>query len=136
MKRRNRKRISKAANPPKSANNAEQAQSPSESSSAAEKLGNSPNIPSDAENPAGPSVSLAGADRRTHPRYEFFAAAEIAASESGPPTETRVRDFSQQGCYVDTNNPLPLGTATHIRTTMGAPRLETPATARYSTRTQ
>src|SRR5260370_9403839 len=104
MKRRNRKRSSKAANPPKIANNAEQAPSPSESSSDAEKLGNSPNIPSDAENPAGPSVSLAGADRRTHPRYEFFAAAEMAASESGPRMAMRVRDLGHQACYRATTS--------------------------------
>ena len=136
MKRRNRKRSSKAANPPKIANNAEQAPSPSESSSDAEKLGNSPNIPSDAENPAGPSVSLAGADRRTHPRYEFFAAAEIAASESGPRMEMRVRDLSQQGCYVDTNNALPLGTVTDVRITKGAQRFEAQARVVYSRATK
>jgi len=136
MKRRNRKRSSKAANPPKIANNAEQAPSPSESSSDAEKLGNSPNIPSDAENPAGPSVSLAGADRRTHPRYEFFAAAEIAASESGARMEMRVRDLSQQGCYVDTNNALPLGTVTDVRITKGAQRFEARARVVYSRATK
>src|SRR5216683_5457296 len=100
MKRRNRKRSSKAANPPKIANNAEQAPSPSESSSDAEKLGNSPNIPSDAENPAGPSVSLAGADRRTHPRYEFFAAAEIAASESGARSEEHTSELQSRSDLV------------------------------------
>src|SRR6266699_3878767 len=136
MKRRNRKRSSKAANPPKIANNAEQAPSPSESSSDAEKLGNSPNIPSDAENPAGPSVSLAGADRRTHPRYEFFAAAEIAASESGPRMEIRVRDLSQQGCYVDTSDALPLGTVTDVRIIKGSQRFEARARVVYSRATK
>src|SRR5467141_3599749 len=61
------------------------------------------------EKAAGPSAGPAGADRRTHPRYEFTAAVEVIATESGARIETRVRDLSQQGCYVDTNKPLPLG---------------------------
>src|SRR5712692_8805530 len=100
MKRRNRKRSSKAARPP------------------------TPKIPSDAEKPAGPSVALAGADRRTHPRYEFTAAVEVVAAESGARIETRVRDLSQQGCYVDTSNALPLGTLTDVRITQGAQLFE------------
>src|SRR6267378_8124820 len=47
------------------------------------------------EKPAGPTVALAGADRRTHPRYEFTAAVEVVAAESGARMETRVRDLSQ-----------------------------------------
>jgi hypothetical protein len=66
---------------------------------------------------AGPPAVLAGADRRSHPRYEFLAAAEVVAAESGSRVETRVRDLSQQGCYVDTNNALPLGTVTDVRIT-------------------
>jgi hypothetical protein len=72
------------------------------------------------EKPAGHSVALAGADRRSHPRYEFAAAVEVVAAESGARIETRVRDLSQQGCYVDTNNVLPLGTVTDVRITKGA----------------
>src|SRR5216683_2666437 len=110
MKRRNRKRGWKAENPPKIASKTEEPASPSEISSDAEKLASSPNNPGDAEKAAGPSVTLAGADRRTHPRDEFSAAVELVAAESGARMETRVRDLSQQGCYVDTNNALPLGT--------------------------
>jgi len=69
------------------------------------------------EKAAGPSAAPAGADRRTHPRYEFTAAVEVIAAESGARIETRVRDLSQQGCYVDTNKPLPLGTVTNVRIT-------------------
>jgi hypothetical protein len=102
-------------------------------------------IPTPAEELAGPSVAVAGAeleldalsetmipaqnekavapagtDRRTHPRYEFTAAVEVVATESGKRIETRVRDLSQQGCYVDTNSALPLGTVTDVRITKGA----------------
>src|SRR6266446_347205 len=69
------------------------------------------------EKPAELSAALAGADRRIHPRYEFTAAVEVIAAESGARIETRVRDLSQQGCYVDTNKPLPLGTVTDVRIT-------------------
>jgi hypothetical protein len=106
MKRRNRKRSPKVVSPPK--------------------------VPSGAEKPAGPSVAPAGADRRTHPRYEFIAAVEVIAAESGARMETRVRDLSQQGCYVDTNNALPLGTVTDVRITKGAQLFEAQARVVYS----
>jgi len=38
--------------------------------------------------------------------------------------ETRVRDLSQQGCYVDTGDVLPLGTVTDVRITKGAQLFE------------
>src|SRR2546422_9847785 len=131
-KRRNRKRGSKAANPPKSMGNAEKPASPSGISSDAEQLASSSNIPSEAEKPAGPSVALAGADRRIHPRYEFVAAVVVRVAESGARIETRVRDLSQQGCYVDTNTPLPLGTVTDIRITKGAQLFEAHGRVVYS----
>jgi PilZ domain len=81
----------------------------------------------ESEKPAGPSTVQTGADRRTHPRYEFTAAVELIAPESGARIETRVRDLSQQGCYVDTNVPLPLGTVTDVRITKGAQSFEAPA---------
>lgn len=84
------------------------------------------------EKAAGPSVTPAGADRRTHPRYEFVAAVEVVAAESGARIETRVRDLSQQGCYVDTNNALPLGTVTNVRITKGAQLFEARARVVYS----
>jgi hypothetical protein len=84
------------------------------------------------ERPAGPSLTLAGADRRTHPRYEFIAAGEVVAAESGARIETRVRDLSQQGCYVDTSDALPLGTVTGVRITKGAQLFEARARVVYS----
>src|SRR6202795_196052 len=73
-----------------------------------------------------------GADRRTHPRYEVTAAVEVIAPESGARIATRVRDLSQQGCYVDTNNPLPLGTITDVRIKKSAQLFEAPARVVYS----
>ncbi len=145
MKRRNRKRSSKVAGLPKIPSDAEKPASPSGISRDAEQLAgspdilsdaenfaSSPNIASDAENPAASSVTLAGADRRIHPRYEFIAAVEVVAAESGARIETRVRDLSQQGCYVDTNDALPLGTVTDIRIIKGAQLFEARARIVYS----
>src|SRR5438128_4061400 len=95
-----------------------------------------PTIPSDVEKPAGPSDALAGSDRRNNPRYEFIAAADVVAAESGARIETRVRDLSQQGCYVDTDNTLPLGTVTDVRITKGSQRFEARARVVYSRATK
>src|ERR1700676_3464846 len=132
MKRRNRKRRSKTADPTKIAGNAEKAASTSGISSDAESPASTPNIVGEAEKPTGPTVALAGADRRIHPRYEFIAAVEVRVAESGARIETRVRDLSQQGCYVDTNNALPLGTVTDVRITKGAQLFEARARVVYS----
>src|SRR6267143_237488 len=108
MKRRKRKRSSKAANPP------------------------TPKISSDVENSASDSAVLARADEQTHPGDEFIAPVEVVAPESGVRIETRVRDLSQQGCYVDTNNALPLGTVTDVRITKGAQLFEARTRVVYS----
>jgi hypothetical protein len=88
------------------------------------------------EKPAGPPVAPAGADRRVHPRYEFTAAVEVVAAESGTRIQTRLRDLSQQGCYVDTNKPLPLGIAADIRITKGAQSFEARARVVFSQATK
>src|SRR5216683_1419579 len=135
MKRRNRKRSSKAASPPKIPADTEKAADPSTALAGADYVidpGNEFTAAVEEEKPAGPTVALAGADRRTHPRYEFVAAVEVVAGESGARIETRVRDLSQQGCYVDTNNVLPLGTVTDVRISKGAQLFEARARVVYS----
>src|SRR6266849_7580547 len=135
MKRRNRKRSSKAASPPKIPADTEKAADPSTALAGADyviDLGDELIAAVEEEKPAGPTVALAGADRRTHPRYEFVAAVEVVAGESGARIETRVRDLSQQGCYVDTNNVLPLGTVTDVRISKGAQLFEARARVVYS----
>ncbi len=99
-------------------------------------LTSSLNITIAAQRPAHPSVTPAGADRRTHPRYEFTAAAEIVAAETGARIAMRVRDMSQQGCYVDTSDALPLGTVTDMRITKGAQLFEARARVVYSRATK
>ncbi|SRR5712692_4416309 len=91
-----------------------------------------PVVSADPETRTPGSAPPIGADRRSHPRYAFTAAIEIAAAESGQRIKTRVRDLSQQGCYVDTDNPLPLGTAADVRITKGARSLEARARVVYN----
>jgi PilZ domain-containing protein len=164
MKRRKRKRSSKAARPAKIPVDAEEAAGPSTAPAGADYVidlgdeflvaveeekpasdsvtlaeeehhahpGDEFTVAVEVEKAAGPSTAPAGADRRTHPRYEFVAAVEVVAAESGARMETRVRDLSQQGCYVDTSNALPLGTVTDVRITKGAQLFEAHARVVYS----
>jgi PilZ domain-containing protein len=135
MKRRNRKRSSKAAGPLKIPSNAEKTAGPSATLAGADD-GTHPHdeftAAVEAEKPASNSTAPAGADRRTHPRYEFTAAVELLAAESGARIETRIRDLSQQGCYVDTSNAFPLGAVTDVRITKGAQLFEARARVVYS----
>src|SRR5262245_11473176 len=59
------------------------------------------------EKPARTLPAPTAADRRTHPRYTFAALAEVLATDSGARTTARVRDLSEQGCYLDTESPFP-----------------------------
>ena len=70
------------------------------------------------------SAAQAAADRRANPRYAFHATAEVVATGSGAKSKTRVRDLSQQGCYLDTDSPLPLGTTAKVHMTKSAKSLE------------
>ena len=100
--------------------------------SVSENIASPPSTAAATANVAAPSAAPTGADRRTHPRYEFFAAAEVVPTESGARMETRVRDLSLQGCYIDTSDALPLGTVTEVRIIKGAQRFEARARVVYS----
>ena len=76
------------------------------------------------EEPVVPPAPRLGADRRVHPRYAFKAAIEVVAGEPGARIKTRVKDLSQQGCYVDTDSPMALGTITEVRISKGAEGFE------------
>jgi c-di-GMP-binding flagellar brake protein YcgR len=94
--------------------------------------GNESSAAIEEKKPAGSAVAPTGADRRNHPRYKFIAPVEVLEAESGVRIATRVRDLSQQGCYVDTNNALPLGTVTGVRITKGTQLFEARARVVYS----
>jgi hypothetical protein len=76
------------------------------------------------EMPSPRSAPRNAADRRAHPRYAFVAAIEVVAPELDARIKTQVRDISQQGCYVDTDKPLALGTTTEVRISKGATAFE------------
>jgi hypothetical protein len=78
------------------------------------------------------SSPRSAADRRAHPRYAFVAAIEVAAPELDARIKTQVRDISQQGCYVDTDKPLALGTTTEVRIAKGATTFEARARVVYN----
>jgi hypothetical protein len=74
-------------------------------------------MPEDTKKPTG--VPRHAAERRTHPRYKFTAAAELIDDKSGTLIDVRIGDIGQRGCYVETNTPFPLGTETTIRISKG-----------------
>jgi hypothetical protein len=63
------------------------------------------------------SVESVPAERRTHPRYPCTAAAEVVDTQSGARMNGRTSDIGRGGCYVDTINPFPVGTAVKIHLT-------------------
>jgi hypothetical protein len=85
-----------------------------------------PELPSARSSPRNP------ADRRAHPRYAFVAAIEVEAPELGVRIKTQVRDISQQGCFVDTDKPLSLGTTAEVRINKGATTFEARARVVYN----
>jgi len=86
----------------------------------------------DAKEPAPDSAARTSADRRAHPRYAFTAAVEVAVGEPGARLKARIRDLSQQGCYIDTDSPFALGTATDVRVTKGVESFEASARVVYN----
>jgi PilZ domain len=58
--------------------------------------------------PSGSSTSYA--TRRTVPRYTFVAVAEVTDTASQTCSVGKIAELSRKGCFVDTVNPLPLGT--------------------------
>jgi PilZ domain len=89
-------------------------------------------IPIDTVKRAPHSAPPTGVDRRAHPRYAFTGAIEVGAAALGAQIKTQVRDLSQQGCYVDTDSPLALGTPTDVRIVKGARTFDARARVVYN----
>jgi len=106
----------------------------SDTHSSTEASPSSAAIPTEKPGPqsAPQAAPQTGADRRAHPRYAFTAAIEAVASDLGARIKSQVRDLSQQGCFVDTETPLALGTATDVRITKGATNFEARARVVYN----
>jgi len=70
--------------------------------------------------------------KRRTPRFSFIASAEVLAEQAGSRMPARISDLSSLGCYVDTINPLPDGTAVRIKIFNNSQQFEAPATVVYS----
>jgi hypothetical protein len=55
------------------------------------------------------------AERRLKKRHAFSAATEITELTTGARFSTRAADLSLQGCYLDSQNPLDIGTKIRVR---------------------
>jgi hypothetical protein len=62
--------------------------------------------------PLGTSANTAGAfrERRSVPRFNLIATAEIIEPASGVHISGRISEISRKGCYLDVLNTLPVGT--------------------------
>jgi hypothetical protein len=54
-------------------------------------------------------------DRRTAPRYPLILAAEVVEVSSGATLNARSSDVSRTGCYIDTLNPIPVGSQVRVQ---------------------
>ena len=54
-------------------------------------------------------------DRRRSPRYPFVGSIEMREGASQDKRTARVRELSMNGCYVDTENPYPMGASLAIK---------------------
>ena len=71
-------------------------------------------------------------ERRRSPRFPFIASAEVHEENNGSRLSARISDISAMGCYVDTINPLPGGTAVRVKIFNEAQSFEASATVAYS----
>ncbi|HKW61513.1 MAG TPA: PilZ domain-containing protein [Candidatus Acidoferrum sp.] len=71
-------------------------------------------------------------ERRRSPRFPFIASAEVHEETNGSRLSACISDISATGCYVDTINPLPGGTAVLVKIFNETQSFEAPATVAYS----
>jgi PilZ domain len=66
--------------------------------------------------PQGPTTaSTTQNERRCATRSPFVAPVELVETRTGSRIRARTSDLSPQGCYVDTLNPLPVGSAVRMQ---------------------
>jgi hypothetical protein len=68
--------------------------------------------------------------RRANPRFAFFAEAE-ATLHDGTSVPAQVSELSSRGCYIDTLEPIPVGTEVHLRISDGMKSCELPGKVIY-----
>jgi hypothetical protein len=60
------------------------------------------------------TATATGIERRAHPRRKISAPVEIREAITGQEVNARLIDVSRGGCFVETQSPLPVGTATEV----------------------
>jgi hypothetical protein len=58
--------------------------------------------------------------KRRNPRFSLMAAAEVMGPPDEMPTPAQLSELSSRGCYVDTVNPVPIGTELRLRIHYGS----------------
>jgi PilZ domain len=58
------------------------------------------------------------AERRTNPRFSFFAGAEVTLGD-GTSIRAQLAELSSRGCYIDTLEPIPTRTKLRLRISHG-----------------
>jgi hypothetical protein len=71
-------------------------------------------------------------ERRRTPRYPFSAIAEVVDQQEDLRLESKVRDLSPGGCYVETPDPLPPGKNVMVEIYTDNEFLESRATVAFS----
>ncbi len=71
-------------------------------------------------------------DRRRSPRYPFVGSIEMREGSSEDKRTARVKELSLNGCYVDTENPYPMGTSLAIKLFTETEFFEAQASVVYS----
>ncbi|HKS81996.1 MAG TPA: PilZ domain-containing protein [Candidatus Acidoferrales bacterium] len=79
-----------------------------------------------------PDAGARYAERRCVPRYPFIAAVEVFEPVSRTSLEARITEISTRGCYIDTQNPMPMNSVIQIRIVRDVGKFETWGRVAYS----
>lgn len=79
-----------------------------------------------------PLSELSFSVQRTVPRFKFIAEAEVTSVPNGMRVVARVSELSAQGCYMDTPDVFPEGTALCVRIHYGGSTCELTGKVLYS----
>jgi hypothetical protein len=79
------------------------------------------------------SAQPTAAERRRDARYPFTASIEAIETKSGTRLNGRTSDLGLGGCYVDTLNPVPVGSVLSIKISRDKESFQAQAKVTYST---
>jgi PilZ domain-containing protein len=71
------------------------------------------------------------ADRRGAARFPLILVAEVTELTGSAVLSARSSDVSRSGCYIDTLNPIPVGTQVQVRLRCGDEVFDSPARVMY-----